>query len=298
MIRIGYACINTILPSPNRTCRLKNATRERIEELARENFGRLAAILEWNRDHAIHLFRISSETIPFASHESFSLDWETALAPEIDKLRNLIRLTGMRISMHPGQFTVLNSPKEKVVENSIRELDYHAALLDALAPDMSHKIVLHIGGVYGDKAASILRFKENFQRLPDRVKTRLIVENDEKNYTAADVHAIAVDLGIPAVFDIFHHSCHPFTEKSPIEKIIQRAMETWKAEDGRPKLHYSDQWPGKHAGAHSKTVDMKAFKAFYEIVRDLAVDVMIEVKDKEQSVLKIYNEIPDLRGLF
>lgn len=294
MIRLGYACINTRLPSPNRTCRLQNAAPERILELARHNLDALETILRWNRDHKVQVFRISSETVPFGSHEVNDLPWDELLAPQLDRIGAFIRDHGMRVSMHPGQYTVLNSPKEKVAANAVAELIYHARLLDGFGLDARHKIVLHVGGVYGDRETAAQRFMEAHARLPAAVKRRLIVENDEKSFSAEAATAIAEALSIPFVFDAFHHECLPSFDGRSTRWIIERAAATWSPADGRPKIHYSDQWAGKHAGAHSESVDRAAFRRFYQAIRDMDLDVMLEVKDKERSVLAVYDDLPEL----
>ena len=294
IIRIGYACINTQLPSASRTCRLKNATPDRILALSRQNLAALDRILRWTRVHGIRLFRMSSETIPFASHKINRLHWWNLLKPELRSVGRLIQACGIRVSMHPGQYTVLNSFREPVVENSKAELAYHARLLDAMGLNETHKIVLHIGGTYKDKRESADRFLRNFESLPEAVRRRLVIENDEKNYTAEDVLSISERLRIPMVFDIFHHGCNPSFAGLPLSGIIAKIADTWKKRDGTPKIHYSEQNQGKSAGAHSDSVDIRNFRAFYDSIKDMHLDVMLEVKDKEQSVLKVYRAIPCL----
>jgi UV DNA damage endonuclease len=287
-IRIGYACINTQLPSSNKTCRVANATPERVVDLGRQNMAALAEILHWNREHKISLFRISSEIIPLGSHPANTLRWWETLWPELDRVGALIEGYGARVSMHPGQYTVLNSPRPEVVQAAIAELDYHARFLDALGTGASARIILHLGGVYGDKAAALARFAENFTRLPERVRQRLAIENDEKNYTIADALDLARLIGVPVVFDVFHHTWNPGLPGLCIREIIDQVAATWKPGDGPPKLHYSDQWPGKLNGAHSQSVDLNAFGRFLGQLSGLDADVMLEVKDKEQSVLAVY----------
>lgn len=287
MIRLGYACINTKLPSPNRTCRLKNATSEKILGLASANIDALRPILEWNAAHGIEVFRISSETIPFASHPANTVPWRRLLEPKMARLGAFIRKKGLRVSMHPGQFTVLNSPRQRVIENSVRELEYHASLLDSLGVDESHKIVIHLGGIYEDKHASLARFIGSCRTLDRRVRTRLVVENDERCYTVADALEASEAIGVPVLFDVFHHAWNPALRQYSLRKIIQLAAKSWGKRDGRVKIHYSNQWPGRPPGTHSKSVSVQKFLRFYESIQDLDLDVMLEVKDKQESVLKL-----------
>lgn len=295
-IRIGYACINTTLASPNRTCRVANATPERVIELARANLNAAAAILDWNHANGVELFRLSSEIIPLASHPAVKVAWWDELAPELDRLGALVSAYGTRVSMHPGQYTVINSPRDEVVIASFAELEYHARFLDRLGTGPQHKIVLHLGGVYGDRAAALDRFARAYARLSGAVRARLVIENDEKNFTLADALAVSKETGAPVVFDVFHHRIHPSLEGESLRELVERAASTWRGSDGPPKLHYSDPWPGKPAGSHSQTVDVEAFGQFYEVVRGMTLDIMLEVKDKEQSVIKLHRRFPELKS--
>jgi UV DNA damage endonuclease len=287
LIRIGYACINTKLASPNRTCRLKNATPEKILELASANIEALQPILEWNAAHGIELFRITSDLIPFGSHPVNTVPWWRILQPQFARLGELIAKQRLRVSMHPGQFTILNSPRPEVVANSVKELEYHAAVLEALGVDDSHKIVIHLGGIYEDKRESLSRFIENCRGLDRRIKGRLVIENDERCYTVADALGASKAIGVPVVFDVFHHLWNPALEQLSVRSIIGLAAKTWGKRDGRVKIHYSNQWPGGSAGAHSKSISVGKFLQFYETIHDLDLDIMLEVKDKQQSVLKL-----------
>jgi UV DNA damage endonuclease len=291
LIRLGYACINTKLDAPNRTCRLKNATPERILELASANVEALQPILEWNAAHGIELFRITSDLIPFGSHPVNTVPWWQILKSQFARLGEFIANKRLRVSMHPGQFTILNSPRSEVVANSVRELEYHTAVLDALGVDSSHKIVIHLGGIYQDKRESLGRFVENCKRLDSRIKARLVIENDERYYTVADALGASKAIGVPVVFDVFHHVWNPSLEELPARSIIERAAKTWRKRDGRVKIHYSNQLPGGPAGAHSKSIDVGKFLQFYDTIHDLDVDIMLEVKDKQQSVMKLFQAL-------
>jgi UV DNA damage endonuclease len=297
LIRIGYACINTKLPSPNRMCRLKNATSEKILELASANLAALRPILEWNVAQGIELFRITSDVIPFGSHKANKVPWRRLLRAQFEQLGNFIRDKRLRVSMHPGQFTVLNSPRREVVKSSVKELEYHAEFLDALGIDDSHKIVIHLGGVYDDKTQSLRRFIQTCKSLDRRIKARLVIENDERCYSIADALIASKAIRAPVVFDVFHHRWNPAFEPYPLRSIIQRSATTWRRHDGRPKIHYSNQWPGQPPGTHSKTISVQRFQAFYNGISDLDLDIMLEVKDKERSVLKLMQWLPDRRSV-
>ena len=134
-MRIGYACVNTQLPSSARTVRLANATPERLLELAEANLEALEAILRWNDEHGIQVFRLTSNLIPLASHPVNTVAWWDELEGRFAELGELVARAGARLSTHPGQYTVLSSPREPVVGASVAELDYHDRLLSALGLD-------------------------------------------------------------------------------------------------------------------------------------------------------------------
>ena len=198
--------------------------------------------------------------------------------------------------MHPGQYTVLNSPHEDVVENSIQDLTYHGLVLDSLQVGFDSKIVLHIGGAYGNKQQAIERFVENFARLNQNVKRRLVIENDERFFTIEDVLAVGRRLNIPVVFDNLHHAINrPEDHVLTDYDWIEACSETWDKDHGRQKIHYSQQDPAKKSGAHSQTIRVQEFLSYYQGL-ETDVDIMLEVKDKNLSAVKcIYCTKPDLK---
>jgi UV DNA damage endonuclease len=284
-MRIGYACVNTQLPSSARTVRLANATPERLLELAEANLDALEAILRWNDEHGIQVFRVTSNLIPLASHPVNTVAWWDELAGRFAELAAVVARTGTRLSTHPGQYTVLSSPREPVVAASVAELDYHDRLLSALGLDRSHKIVLHVGSGAADPQAAAARFAAGFARLSPGAQSRLVLENDER-WPLDRVLPLAGELGTPVVFDAFHHELAPTAEELGVRDAVLAAAATWRPEDGRQEVHFSTQEPGKRPGAHAETLDLDAFEAFAERVGDLPLDCVLEVKDKEQSVLR------------
>ncbi len=284
-VRLGYACVNTQLPSSARTVRLANATPERLRELIAENLDALEAILRWNAEHDIAVFRLTSNLIPLASHPVNTLAWWDEFADRFDELARVIADAGARISTHPGQYTVLSSAQPAVVAAAIAELEYHQRLLAALGLDRSHKIVLHVGSGAADPAAARARFAAAFGRLSDGARERLVLENDER-WPLDRVLELAGPLGIPVVFDAFHHSLAPSFDGDAVRDVVLAAGETWDDGDGRQEVHYSTQDPGKRPGAHAQTIELEPFAAFAAAVGDLPLDCVLEVKDKEQSVLR------------
>ena len=287
---IGYACLNIGTPNTNiRSVMQRNATPEKLTEVTEHNLAALERMIDYNRKNNIKLFRISSDLIPFGSSSVNALPWWDSHAEAFQHIGAKIRKSGMRVSFHPGQYTVLNSPDEDVVARAILDLAYHAKMLECLGVDNQHKIVLHVGGIYGDKKEALERFEQNFRRLPEAVRNRLIIENDDRLYNIEEVLELAHRLQIPAVYDNLHHAINPTPSGGTDPYWIAEAKKTWKTSDGNQKIHYSQQAPGKRPGAHTDTIDLKTFLTFHEQLEDKLIDIMLEVKDKNLSAIKCQN---------
>jgi len=285
-MKIGYACIPlTINERTNRRLTLKKFSEKMFLEVLEQNILDLRKILENNEKFNIRLFRISSDIVPLGSHSINDIEWYNHFGKELNEIGRYIKKCGMRVSMHPGQYTVLNAEKEEIVIKAIKDLEYHAKLLDSLGVDSSNKIVLHIGGGYGNKSASIDRFIENFKRLSKSVKDRLVIENDGTIYNIEDVLLVSDKINIPVIFDNLHHLCNHEME-IPIKEIMNRVAKTWHEKDGHIKVHYSQQNTHKQVGAHSNTIMVKNFLEYYDEIKEFNPDVMLEVKDKDISAIK------------
>ena len=294
-MRLGYACVNTRLPSAARTLRLANVTPERLRELIAANLDALESILRWNAENGIEVFRLTSNLIPFGSHPANMLAWWDEFAERLGELGALIARSGGRASTHPGQYTVLSSERPAVVAAALAELEYHDRLLTALGLDGSHKTVLHVGSGSTDPAAATRRFATAFERLSDGARCRLVLENDER-WPLALVLDLADRLGVPVVFDAFHHVLAPSLSGLDVRAAILATGETWQPHDGRQEVHFSTQEPGKRPGAHAASIELHAFARFLDEVRDLPLDCVLEVKDKEQSVLRARDLLADGYG--
>jgi len=287
---IGYACLAVGVEGTKiRTCRLKNATGQRVLEITAANLKALERLIDYNAGAGIRLFRISSDIVPFASHPSAAPRWKEEFSGEIERIGRKIRDAGIRVSMHPGQYTVLNSPEERVAENAALDLTYHADFLDALGAGRECRIILHAGGAYGDKRSAMERFVRRAARLPERIQGRIALENDDKSFTAADILEISAQTGFPAVFDNLHHMLNPPRERLDDAAWIQRCAATWGADAGRPKIHYSQA--GGKRGAHSGTIDTERFLAYCRSIGETDADIMLEVKDKNVSAVKCMNAL-------
>lgn len=294
MIRLGYVGQNLTLGiSASRGTVLRNATPERLRLLIGNNLSELARILGFNSAHAIQLFRISSRIIPFASHPINRVEWWGEFAEELSTLGRFVRDQGMRVSMHPGQHTVLNSPVPQVLEATVRDLQWHTRFLDGMGLGPEHKVVLHCGGVYEDKPAAIERFVANCSLLSVTERRRLVLENDERLYTVDDALAISGRTGLPVVVDLLHHRANPSGPSDP-RALLQQAFPTWHREtDGPPKVHFSTQAPGRRSGAHADYIDPDEFLKFYQQVADLEFDCMLEAKAKDRALLRLRAQLMD-----
>jgi UV DNA damage endonuclease len=281
-MKLGYPCINrTIGCSTDRTFRLKSYSEKRLVTTVNNNLVCLEKVLKYNVEHNILFFRITSELVPFASHPICEFNWQKHFSKKFQELGKFINKHHIRISMHPDQFIVLNSKDPDVVTRSITELDYHATVLNLLGLDSTAKIQLHIGGVYGDKPRSLKRFGDVYSKLGSKIQQRLVIENDDRNYTLSDCLQLTKEIKIPILFDFFHHQLNCSGEK--LIEALQKVSTTWQSSDGLPMVDYSSQNPNHKPGGHTLTIDVKDFKKFISKSRKFDFDLMLEIKDKENS---------------
>ena len=291
---IGYASKTLAAPGARMQSVVQRlATPDRLAQAIDGNLRALDAALDYQAKNGIHLFRISSDVIPFGSSPVNALDWMRDFEPHLAALGRKARRHGIRLSMHPGQYTVLNSPDAAVVERAKLDLAYHAAFLDALGMDASGKIVLHVGGAYGDKPRALERFANAYATLPLAVRRRLVIENDDRLFTAQDVLALSRATGAPMVFDTLHHELNREPDAPDWRVLLDEAAATWKPEDGAQKMHYAQQAPGRRPGSHTDTIELAPFLAFYRSLAEHRTDssfgmpdIMLEVKDKNLSAIK------------
>jgi UV DNA damage endonuclease len=289
-MEIGYACLAVgVQNTSHKSCIAKNITNGKLQELISHNINSLNNIIEYNIKNQIKLFRISSDLIPFGSSTINSIPWWEIYSSELKEIGDKIRNSGMRVSMHPGQYTVLNSPEEEVVKKATLDLEYHNLVLDCLGVSSENKIVLHIGGVYNDKEQAIQRFITNYQNLSDSIKNRLVIENDDKSYNIAEILEIGKILNIPVIFDNLHNKVNPSQAEDSEVYWIDECSKTWKEKDGNQKIHYSEQNILKRPGGHSSTIKINEFIKFYESLSREDIDIMLEVKDKNLSAVKCKN---------
>ncbi|MGQ9744392.1 MAG: UV DNA damage repair endonuclease UvsE [Candidatus Bathycorpusculaceae bacterium] len=292
-MKIGYPCINrTIGCKGDKTFRLRSYSEERLIETVDNNLDCLLRILKFNAEHNLLFFRITSDLVPFASHPICKFDWQNYFESKFKEIGKFIRSNDMRISMHPDQFTLINSVDENVFDNSVKELAYHAEVLDLMRLDVSAKIQIHIGGVYGNKHKSMERFVERFFQLDDFIACRLVIENDDKLYCLQDCLWISDKTDLPVLFDVFHHQIYNSGES--VSEAFESFVGTWGINrDGVPMVDYSSRRYGGSLRQHAESIDLDDFRLLLKETEPHDFDVMLEIKDKEISALKAVKAVSD-----
>jgi UV DNA damage endonuclease len=279
--RVGFASVSYELGlTTNRTFRLDNLSPQRFAETVRQNLDSCEAILSWMMPRGLRLFRLGSSFIPFAAHPAMDIDWIDLFQEKLAQIGRTYAAAGFRFSMHPGQYTLLNSPNDQVREQSVAELKYAAQVLDLMELDRSHKVVIHAGGSYGDKRQSSRRLIELIEELDESIRDRLALENDERQYSFADIVPICEQVGLPALFDLQHHELNPCDN---IRGLLEQARPTW---DSTPKVRVSSQRKSGRPGAHDLFVDDDDLAKLCDLL-PFEADLMVEAKSKEVAALKV-----------
>ena len=309
-MNIGYACINMQLSYPQkyggqekgvlpittgrsmirRTFDSKGIVYASEKTLS--NCSDLEKIVKWNINNGYKFFRVTSNLAPWKSEYR----WDEM--PDIEQIRKHLWSAGtmanthnLRLTSHPGPFNVLTSPHPHVVENCVKDLTDHGDVFDMmnLSRTPYNKINIHIGGAYGDKESAMKRFCENFDLLPDSVKSRLTVENDDRAsmYSVKDLYeGVYKKIGIPIVFD-YHH--HQFCTGDLSEKeALEMALSTWP-KDIVPVVHYSESRREEQLDESIREQAHSDYVYDYIDTYGNNVDIMIEAKAKELAV-KTYME--------
>lgn len=281
-MRLGYACMNTELKTVFRTLRVATAETEgtgKIKELTLRNMQTTLDIINWNLANDIYFYRASSSIVPLSTHPVNDWIWweDDDFLFIAGQIRAIVETHKMRVSVHPGQYTVLNSPKPEVVEKSIQDLVYHEKLISLLG---GNDIIIHTGGAYGDKEKAKQQFAAAYLKLSEAVRKRLRLENDDKTFTIRDVLDVHKLCGVPICFDIHHHHCNNDGTAVDFAEILA----TWK-DFGTPKIHISTGKEGFTDLRHHELVSEKDFEELLVLLGGTDADIMFEAKLKEQSVL-------------
>ena len=298
-MNLGYACINMKLSYPPKGVQRITTGRSMIRrtylekghayasEITLKNAMDLDKIIDWNILNGYKFFRMTSTLAPWKS------EYEWTDLPDLDQIKIYLHSAGtkatthgLRLTTHPGPFNVLTSPHEHVVQNCVKDLEYHADMMDfmGLSKTPYNKINIHLGGAYGDKPSAMDRFCKNFELLSESVRSRLTVENDDKEsmYSVKELYdGIYKRIGIPIVFDYHHHRfC---TGGLSEQEALELAISTWP-DDIVPVVHYSES-------RSKEQLDEKIRpQAHSDLIKQLPntyghnVDIMVEAKHKELAI--------------
>ena len=260
----------------------------------------LEAVFDYLGRNDLRVYRMSSSTIPYGTHPDLpQLDYRRQLeesAEAVAALGQKARRLGLRLSTHPGQYTVVNSPDAEISRKALLDLEQDAALLEALGQGPEAVVVVHVGGAYGDKPAALERFARAWEHLSEGARARVAIENDETCFDAADVLGLHRRLGVRVVFDWHHHRCNPAPSQPDPAEALAAACATWPA-GVRPKVHLSSPRTAIDAKGRSPRLDQHAdFVTPWDLldVVDAApgpVDVMLEAKAKDLAVLWLRQQL-------
>ena len=299
-----------------------DSRRWQSEPHLRVSIAYLLDIFRYCQERGISMYRMSSDVVPYATHPDlpqFHGQIRECRA-ELRALGDEARLRGLRLSMHPSQFVVINSPDPEIVRKSVWDLKSQADLLDCMEMGPEAVLVIHAGGSYGDPQTSIERWVRSYERLPPGVRRRLVLENDDTRFSAANVLWAHERTGVPLVFDVQHFWClNP--EGLPLRETFARFVRSWPA-GVRPKMHFSSprtemrQVDRRNRKTGKKETVLQApiwtghadfnhpfeFISFMRQMRDLEFDIMLEAKAKDLALLRLRQDLvryaPDLAGRF
>ena len=292
-VRLGYVALSKALDDVTTSSTItytnyinKNYNTSKLLEITKNNLDSLYEIIKYNVKNNFHFYRLTSKLVPLATHDKVDFDYITPLLDEYKKIGKLINDNNIRVDTHPDQYAVLNSMDSKIVKNTVEILEYHYKIMDAIG--IKDKIIiLHVGSSACGKKASITRFINNFNKLPDHIKKCIAVENDDKVYNIKDVLELCHKINVPMVLDYHHFICN--NEKEDINDYLKEIIDTW---DGKiPKMHFSSPKSKlkKEFRSHSDYINKECFIKFINILKkqDKDIDIMLEAKAKDDAVSRL-----------
>jgi UV DNA damage endonuclease len=260
----------------------------KLSSLCLDNAQALLQAIEYCGSAHIGCFRINSQFWPVKTHPD--VGYKLADLPGADEIKKILlqcreraAALNVRLSFHPDQFVLLNSPKADVVRKSIEELEYQAEVSQMVGADV---INIHAGGGYGDKPAALRRMAHVVKKLNKAVRSRLTLENDDRIYTPEDLLPFCKEHKIPLVYDVHHHRCLP--DGLSVQQVTDAAIKTW---DREPLFHVSsprEGWQSGQSGWHHDYIDKHDFPAEWH---SLDITVEVEAKAKELAVHRLYNDL-------
>lgn len=303
IIRLGYVAIALNLGKVTSSSTLtytrylklnKEDRLKKLKEVTYSNIEALEKILRYNIDNNIHFYRMTSNFIPLATHPDVMWDYLKYFKKDLEYIGKLIKDNNLRVDAHPDQFNVINSDRERVVENTLRTLNMQVDLFEAMNYEQG-KLVIHIGGAKGGKDIALDRFINNLKNFPKRITDRLILENDDKTFNAKEVLQICEKTNLPMVFDIHHHNCNNCEED--IKSLLPQIFKTWEDEELVPKIHFSSPREFEKDRKHADYIDANRFLEFIYKAKESVnkdFDIMIEAKKKDIALNILVKDLKKL----
>lgn len=296
-VRLGYVALSKALEdvTASRVISYTNYEKEnfpveKLDNIIKSNLVSLDKIIDYNIKNDIYFYRLTSKLIPLSTHPKVNYDYIKPYEDEYIKIGNKIRNNDIRVDMHPDQYTVLNSTKKEVVKSTFRILEYHYKILKALGIKYP-VLILHVGSNEFGKKASITRFINNFNKLPEYIQKCIAVENDDKIFDVKDVLELCNRITVPMVLDYHHYICNNSGEK--INIYLKDIFNTWKNQ--KPKIHFSSPKNNtkKDFRSHHDYINSDDFINFINILKEFNVDVdiMLEAKAKDDALFRLVRQI-------
>jgi UV DNA damage endonuclease len=288
----------------------------------RVSLGYLDKIFDLLHRHDIRMYRMSSDLAPYVTHPDMP-QFHGMIAECQDDLCAIgrkARELDLRLSFHPSQFIVLNSPDPQLVRKSVADLAAQADMLDRMELGPEAVVVIHVGGTYGDRPEGNRRWVKTWKTLPAHVRRRLVLEHDDLRFSAADVLWIHEYTGVRLIFDYQHFWCFN-PENLEMRATLQKILKTWP-KGVRPKIHFSTPrsemrelqrrnpktkrmttvyvapvWTG-----HADFCNPFEFSTFMRTMAGLEFDVMLESKAKDLALIRLRPDLlryaPDVAARF
>ena len=302
IVRLGYVAMSIELKnaSPSQTMTFtqfekiddREAAIRKLEQIALSNLHNTLRLLKHNAASGIHFYRLTSRLIPLANHEALPhWNYIRPLKKSLREIGDFAKEHKMRIDFHPDHFVLINSKEKHILKNSIRTLKLHYLLLKAMGIDPTHRCVMHVGGNYKATELSLERFIDNWMDIPKRIQTMIMLENDDTSFTLEDTLYLCEKLDIPLVFDYHHHLAHH--QDPNWAHNWDRVVQTWRHSPLPLKMHISSPKSDTAFRHHSDYIDVDMFFNFLKVVKGSVpqIDCMIEAKQKDESLVKLMDDI-------
>lgn len=213
---------------------------EKLWDLMKGNIESTRKLVErvGGLDEQLRMVRLSSDILPVYTQRDYAYFWRLAdvrayMEKEFARVGDIARSSNVRLSMHPGQFTVLASENDGIVGRSIEEFEYHADMARMMGYGkkfQDFKINVHISGKRGPEG-----IRAAYKKLSPEARNCITIENEENSWGLDDCLSLS-DL-LPIVLDIHHNWIREGTYLDPSDARVTRVLDSWRGV--RPTLHYS-----------------------------------------------------------